>query len=56
MASPYCAAAHVLLKLVRPGYTGAEIARCMLATNVNTDDGTPRLKLTQALAACPPRG
>ncbi len=55
MASPYCASAHILFRLVRPGYTSLEAARCMMASDEFTDDGTPRLKLTKALAACPPR-
>ena len=53
MASPYCSAAHILFRLVRPGYTGVEAVECMLASNAKTDDGTPMLRLTQALAACP---
>ncbi|MCX7305888.1 MAG: S8 family serine peptidase [Hyphomicrobiales bacterium] len=56
MASPYCAAANILFRLVRPGYTSLEAANCMMASDVLTDDNTPRLKLTKALAACPPRG
>jgi len=53
MASPYCAAAHILFKLVRPGYSGIEAAKCMMASDVTTDFGTPRLRLAQALVACP---
>ncbi|MGJ8570502.1 MAG: S8 family serine peptidase [Hoeflea sp.] len=56
MASPYCASAHVLFHLVRPGYTGVEITRCLMAADDVTDDGTPRLRLTQSLTACPARG
>ena len=55
MASPYCAAAHILFKLVRPGYSGVEVAQCMMASDVTTDEGTPRLRLEQALIACPAR-
>jgi Subtilase family len=55
MAAPYCAAAHILFKLVRPGYTGVEAANCMMASDVTTDLGTPRLRLEQALIACPAR-
>jgi len=55
MASPYCAAGHILFRLVRPGYTGVEAANCMMASNVATDLGTPRLRLEQALIACPAR-
>jgi hypothetical protein len=53
MASPYCAAAHVLFKLVRPGYTGIEAAHCMMVSDKTTELGTPMLRLTQALNACP---
>lgn len=53
MASPYCAAAHVLFKLVRPRYTGTEAAHCMMVSDKTTDAGTPMLRLTQALNACP---
>jgi hypothetical protein len=55
MASPYCAAAHTLLGLVRPGYTSGELTNCLLTSTAKTDTGTPMLKLTQALAACPPK-
>lgn len=55
MASPYCSAAHILFRLVRPGYTGVEAVECMLASNAKTDDGTPMLRLSQALIACPDR-
>jgi subtilisin family serine protease len=55
MASPYCAAGHLLLRLVRPGYSGSEAAECMLRSTALSSDGTPMLRLTQALAACPPK-
>lgn len=55
MASPYCASALVLLGLVRPGYTGVELLDCMIASSDKTDAGTPMLKLTQAVAKCPPK-
>lgn len=55
MASPYCAAGYILFRLVRRGYTGLEAIRCMEVSDRATENGTPRLKLTQALAACPPR-
>lgn len=54
MASPYCAAGHVLFQLVRAeGYNAVEAVQCMLASNEATNDGVPMLKLTQALSACP---
>lgn len=53
MASPYCAAGAVLLQLVRPQYSGPEIVACMKASTDLSNSGTPRLKLTQALSACP---
>jgi subtilisin family serine protease len=55
MASPYCASAHVLLSLVRPGYSPDEITDCLLSSTVKSDTGVPIPKLTQALAKCPPR-
>jgi subtilisin family serine protease len=55
MASPYCAAAHVLFKLVRPSYSGVEIIKCMKAAGIPGDLGVPRLKLTRSLNACPSR-
>ena len=56
MASPYCAAAHVLFRLVRPGYTGGEIMNCFVRSGVPNNDGVPMLRLTKALEACPARG
>jgi len=55
MASPYCAAGHQLFMLVRPGYGAIEAIDCLLTSSAKTDVGTPMLKLTQALAACPPK-
>jgi subtilisin family serine protease len=55
MVSPYCAASHVLLSLVRPGYSGNEITDCLVASNVKSDTGAPIPKLTQALTKCPSR-
>jgi subtilisin family serine protease len=55
MASPYCASAHALLSLVRPGYSGSEITDCLLASTEKSDTGAPIPKLTQALAKCPAR-
>ena len=55
MASPYCASAHALLSLVRPGYTGQEIARCLVSSSQRSDTGTPLLRLTDALRKCPER-
>src|SRR4029077_13813728 len=53
MASPYCAAAHVLLGLVRPQYSGNEITDCLLASTEKSDTGAPIPQLTQALQKCP---
>jgi subtilisin family serine protease len=55
MASPYCASAHLLFGLVRPGYSGTKIIDCLLASTQKTDTGTPIPKLTQALAKYPAR-
>ncbi len=55
MASPYCASAYILFRLVRPGYTSTEAMQCMRQSDQNNGEGTPRLKLTQALTACPAR-
>jgi Subtilisin-like serine proteases len=55
MASPYCAAAQVLFRLVRPGYSGIEAVECMVRAGVPGTDGVPRLKLTRSIAACPER-
>lgn len=53
MASPYCAAAHVLFRLVRPNYSGVEAANCMVRSAEAGLDSMPRLKLTRSLTACP---
>lgn len=55
MASPYCAAGHRLFRMVRPGYSGVEAIDCLLQTGDTSTSGTPMMRLTQALAACPPR-
>ncbi|MBY3265313.1 S8 family peptidase [Rhizobium laguerreae] len=55
MASPYCASAHVLFGLIRPGYTGVEAVKCMVSSGVPGDAAAPMLKLTMALAKCPPK-
>jgi subtilase family protein len=55
MASPYCAAALVLLGLVRPGYSGSELVDCMLASTKNSDTGLPIPQLSQAIMKCPAR-
>jgi subtilisin family serine protease len=55
MASPYCAAGHSLLTLVRPSYSSVELVECMTQSNDVSSSGTPMLKLTQALNACPDR-
>lgn len=54
MASPYCAAAYALLSLVRPGRDSATLMDCLTTTNAYTSRGVPRVKLTQAVAACTP--
>jgi subtilisin family serine protease len=55
MASPYCASAHVLFRLVNPRYSGVEAFKCMKASGVPDDTGLPMVKLTKALDACPAR-
>ena len=55
MASPYCAAGHLLFKLVRPDYSDLETVECLLHSDQNSSSGTVMLKLTKALEACPPR-
>ncbi len=55
MASPYCASAHVLFRLVRPGYTGVEAVKCMVSSGDTGNAAAPMLKLTKALAKCPPK-
>ena len=54
MASPYCAAGHLLFSLVRRGYTGADSVRCMIESGVRSSDGTPMLRLDRALEKCKP--
>lgn len=51
MASPYCASAAVLLKLVTDA-PPEQIVECMVATGVPASSGTPMLKLAAAHAAC----
>ncbi len=53
MASPYCAAAHSLLSLLRPGYSGVELVECLKSDSEQSDSGTPRVKLSEALQKCP---
>jgi Subtilase family/TIR domain len=53
MASPHCAAAHSLLRLVRRNISGKEAVACMLHSTVKSTSGVPILKLTEALKACP---
>ncbi|MBB4170797.1 S8 family serine peptidase [Rhizobium sp. BK538] len=55
MASPYCASAHVLFRLIRPEYTGVEAVKCMVSSGASGDAAAPMLKLTKALAKCPPK-
>jgi subtilisin family serine protease len=56
MASPYCAAGHVLFRLVRPGYSGEEAVECMLKSSVKSSSGVPMLRLQEAVNACPEKG
>lgn len=57
MASPYCAAGHLLFRLVRPGYSGIEAVGCLRhSSHQSRSSGTPMLRLTDALDACPPKG
>ena len=53
MASPYCAAGHLLFRLVRPDYSGLEAADCMMKSTALSSGGTPMLRLNQAFTACP---
>lgn len=53
MASPYCAAGLVLLRLIRRSYTAEEALDCVLGGKSKTDSGAPMLKLKEALDACP---
>ena len=53
MASPYCAAGLQLFRMVRPQLTSTEAFKCLVTMADRTDSGTPMLKLTNALAACP---
>ncbi|MDA7949258.1 MAG: S8 family serine peptidase [Hyphomicrobiaceae bacterium] len=55
MASPYCASAHLLFKLVRPGYDGVEAIDCLTQSSDTSSSGTPMLRLSQALSVCPPK-
>lgn len=52
MASPYCAAAYALMYTAFPQKEPSEIIECMTSSRTATDIGTPRLKLSQAVAAC----
>jgi hypothetical protein len=40
--------------LLRPNYSGTEIVDCMTTSTAASSSGTPMLRLTQAMAACPP--
>jgi subtilisin family serine protease len=53
MASPYCAGGYQLLRLVRPGYTSAELIECMIDSIATSTSGAPMLKLSQAAVNCP---
>ena len=54
MAAPHCAAGHLLFRLIRPGYSAVEAANCLrLSSSDLSSTGTPMLRLTQAVAACP---
>jgi subtilisin family serine protease len=52
MASPYCAAGHTLLGLLRPNLTSQQLLDCMLASPLLTDKQVPMLRLHDALAKC----
>jgi len=54
MASPYCAAAYALLSLVVPERDSSKLMNCLTTTTFHTSRGIPRVKLTQAVAACTP--
>ena len=53
MASPYCAAGHLLFKLVRPGYSGVDAVRCLENSSAVSDSGVPMLRLKEAVETCP---
>jgi subtilisin family serine protease len=55
MASPYCAAALTLLKLVRPGYSGEELVKCMIESGAPFEGQAPHVRLKAALSTCPAR-
>ena len=53
MASPYCAAAHQLLSLVRPQYSNIEIASCLMGAGADGPSDVPQVNLPRALEYCP---
>lgn len=55
MAAPYCAAGHLLFRLIRPGYSGVEAASCLQSSLASSSTGTPMLRLTQSAEMCPKR-
>ena len=55
MASPYCAAGHLLFRLVRPGYSGVEAVDCMRQSSDLSSSDTPMLRLKKAIGVCPIR-
>lgn len=57
MASPYCAGGLVLLSLLRPNYSAAEIVQCAKTSGRNTGSfAAPALDLPRTLNTCPPKG
>ena len=52
MASPHCAAGHLLFRLVRPGYSGVDALRCLENSTAVSDSGAPMLRLKQAVETC----
>ena len=54
MAAPHCTAGHLLFRLVRRGYSAVEAADCLRLSSLDSSStGTPMLRLTRAVAACP---
>ncbi len=55
MASPYCAAGHALLSLVRPNYSATELLDCIVHSGDKSNSGAPMMRLKKALEICPDR-
>ena len=53
MASPYCAAGHVLFRMTRSSYTGVAAIDCMLQSSETSSSRTPMLRLMDARRVCP---